>query len=182
VAIPQASSSGPRPTSVFASFVRMVCQLRARWRILDPFRSSSITLTNKHHDITAENEERIIPALRHRERVCRTCLLVPVSNLQKLVAAIDKEFAALDYLYIGPPTRHNTILRLPKTFRAPHLRHLIINMAFPIGCSLLTSAVDSVALSLDLPIRLLSPQSSTPAPFKHASDGGSWDGLSFPSH
>ena len=106
---------------------------------------------DKHHDITAEDEESIILALRHRECVRCICLLIPVPNSQKLVAAIDKEFLALDYLYIGPPTKHNTILSLPKTFRAPYLRHLIlINMAFPIGGSLLTSAADLVTLSLQL--------------------------------
>jgi len=112
---------------------------------------------DKYHDITAKDEESIILALRHRERVRRIRLLMPVRDLHKLIAAIDKEFPALDYLFIGPPTRHNTILRLPKTFRAPHLRHrdlILINMAFPIGRSLLTSSVDFVALSLHLPICL----------------------------
>src|SRR5260221_10222679 len=136
------SSSVPRPTSVFASFVRM-----ARSRPLPLI----IDYVDKHHDITAEGEEGIILALRHRERVRRIRLLMPVPNLQKLVAAIDKEFPALLYLYIGPPTKHNTILRLPKTFRAAHLCHLIlINMTFPIGCSFLMSAVDLVTLSLRL--------------------------------
>ena len=74
-----------------------------------------IDYVDKHHDITAEYEESMILALRHRERVRRVYLLVPVRNSQKVVAAIDKEFLALDYLYIGPPTGHNTTLRLLKT-------------------------------------------------------------------
>ena len=87
-----------------------------------------IDYVDKHHDITAEDEESIILAFRRRKRVRRIRLLMPAPNLhlQKLVAAIDKEFLELDNLYVGPPTKHNTILRLPDTFRAPHLRHLIL--------------------------------------------------------
>jgi len=110
-----------------------------------------IDYVDEHHDITAEDEKSILLVLRHRERVRRIRLLMPVSSLRKLVAAIDKEFPALDHLYIGPPTKHNTILRLPKTFRAPHRRHLVlINMASPIGCSFLMFAMDLVTLSLQL--------------------------------
>jgi hypothetical protein len=108
-----------------------------------------VDYVDKRHDITTEDEQGIILALEHRDRVRRIRVLMPVPNLQKLIVAMDKEFPALDYLYIGPPTKHNTTLTLPQTFRAPQLRHLIlINLAFPIGCPMLTTAADLVTFSL----------------------------------
>lgn len=87
-----------------------------------------IDYVDKRQDITAEDEQCIILALQHRDRVRRIRVLIPVPNLQKLIAAKDKAFPALGYL-----------------------RHLIpINFAFPIGCHMLTTAADLVTLSLRL--------------------------------
>ncbi|KAH9953956.1 hypothetical protein BC827DRAFT_1245653 [Russula dissimulans] len=97
--------------------------------------------------ITAEDEEGIIFSLQHRHRVRRIRLEIPVPNLQKLIAAIDDEFPILDYLYIRPPTKEDTSLILPRAFRAPHLRHLILrNFGFP--SSLLRTTTGLVTLSL----------------------------------
>jgi len=141
-----------------------------------------IDYVDKHYGITAEDKESMILALRHRERVRRICLLVPVRNLQKVVAAIDKEFPALDYLNIGPPTGHNTILMTSQNIPSaastpPHTQEHGLSYRVFMGyvCSRLSRALAR------LPIRLLSPHSLTPA-FQHASDGGSWDHLSLPSY
>ena len=100
-------------------------------------------------DITAEEEEKIILALRQCDRVRRIRLLMPVPILQKLITAVDGEFPMLEYLYIAPPTKHDLGFILPKTFRAPHLRHLVLkNFAFPIRSSLLTAGVGLTTLSL----------------------------------
>lgn len=103
------------------------------------------------HDqnITVEDEEGVMIALRHRDRVRHIYLSLPASNLQKLITAITAEFPRLEYLYISPPTEHNTHLILPTTFQAPHLRHLILNhFASPIESPLLTTTVGLVTLVL----------------------------------
>ena len=64
---------------------------------------------------------------------------------------MDDEFAILECLVILPPTKENTGLVLPKTFQAPRLRHLLfMNIFFPVGSPLLTTAqaVNLVTLSL----------------------------------
>jgi len=59
------------------------------------------------------------------------------------------EFPMLEYLYIAPPAKHDSGFILSKTFRAPHLRHLVLkNFAFPIRSSLLTAGVGLTTLSL----------------------------------
>jgi len=100
-------------------------------------------------NLTAEDEEGIILALQHRERVRRIRLVLPVSSLQKLITAIDDEFPALESLYLGPRTNHSSPLILPSTFEAPQLRYLWLNyFASPIGSRLLTTAVGLVRLLL----------------------------------
>ena len=102
------------------------------------------------HDITAEDEERIMLALQHRERVRRIRLDVPAPNLQRLILAIDDEFPMLEYLILVSPAKHPIGLVLPETFRAPNLRHLLLlNFAFSIGSPLLTTGVGLVMLFLD---------------------------------
>jgi len=75
-----------------------------------------------------------------------------VLNLQKLIVAIDGEYPILEYLLtIRPGEDNSTILKLPETLQAPHLRHLLLNgSALPIGSRLLTTAVGLVTLCLVL--------------------------------
>jgi hypothetical protein len=76
--------------------------------------------------------------------------------------AMDEKFPMLEYLYIGPPTEHNTSLDFPRNFQAPHLRNLLLKFfAIPIGTPLLTTAVDIVTLSLN---------SIPPSAFFHPND------------
>ena len=108
------------------------------------------------HDLAAEDEEGTILALRHRDRVTRVNLRLSVTSLQKLITALDDEFTMLEYLYIAPPAKHNTLLTLPSTFRAPQLCLLILNFfSSPIGSPLLVSAVNLAALAL----RFIQPSS-----------------------
>jgi hypothetical protein len=54
----------------------------------------------------------------------------------------------LEFLVLRPPNKVNTILALPETFQAPHMRHLVLNnFALP-ASPLLTTAVGLVTLSL----------------------------------
>ncbi|KAH9981821.1 hypothetical protein BJV74DRAFT_66745 [Russula compacta] len=100
-------------------------------------------------EISAEDEEGLLLALQHRDRVRRIRLRMPASDLRKLIMTIDNKYSMLEYLYIEPPTSDDTGLILPKTFQAPHLRYLImVNFAFPVGSPLLMTAVGLVTLSL----------------------------------
>ena len=106
-------------------------------------------LIGSNQDITAEDEERITLALQHRDRVCRINLRFPAPSLQKLIKALDDEFPILEYLYITPPAKHNTLLMLPAAFEAPQLRLLILNhFASLIGSPLLMTATSLVTLAL----------------------------------
>ncbi|KAI9512947.1 hypothetical protein F5148DRAFT_559957 [Russula earlei] len=109
-----------------------------------------IDYTDKDREATAEDDEGILIALQHRNRVRWVRVWRPVPNLEKLIMAIDEEFPMLEYLYIGPSTKHDTSLILPKTLQAPHLRHLILyNFTFPIGSPFLTTIPALVTLSLN---------------------------------
>ena len=103
----------------------------------------------ENHDLTVGDEEEIMLALQHRDRLRSICLSMPIPSLEKLIAAMGDEFPMLEYLRIEPLTRRNTHLILPTMFEAPHLRHLILNhFASPIGSTLLTTAVGIVTLTL----------------------------------
>ncbi len=104
-----------------------------------------------NHNLTAEDEEGILLALQHRDRVRRIRLETPVLNLRNLLIVIDEEFPILEYLFIAPTDLKslNMGLILPNTFQASQLRHLILmGFAFPIGSPLLTTTVGLVTLSL----------------------------------
>ena len=100
-----------------------------------------------YRDIT--EDEGAILALKHRDRVRHVRLLITVTSL-KFIAAMDEEYPFLEYLIIGPPDEdRSTVLLLPETLQAPHLRHLtLIGFALPIGSRLLTTAVGLVTLGL----------------------------------
>ena len=101
----------------------------------------------KDLNITAEDEEQIISALKQRDRVSRVRL---IAKLQKLIVTMDEEYPILEYLIVVPsPGDTNTTSIFSETFQAPHLRHLALEgMALPKGSRLLTSAVGLVTLCL----------------------------------
>jgi hypothetical protein len=112
-------------------------------------------IDDKYHDLTAEDEEGITLALHHRDRVRRIRLMKPIPSLQKLVTALDGEFPILEFLliqhqrYHRPVTECKTKLELPETFRAPHLRQLVLrNFATPIDSPLPTTMGNLVTLFL----------------------------------
>jgi len=98
---------------------------------------------------TVENEEGMLLALQHRDRLRRIRIVWPLPSLQKFIMAMDGEFPILEYLYLAPPSKNNTSLVLPNTSQASRLRYLIlIGFAFPTGRPLFPTAVDVVTLSL----------------------------------
>jgi hypothetical protein len=101
-------------------------------------------------DITAEDEEAIILALKQRDRVRRIRFNMSVLKLQ-LIMAIDEEYPILEYLILAvPPEERSAVLTLPETLQTPHLRHLSISGSIPIRFQLLTTAVGLVTLHLTL--------------------------------
>jgi hypothetical protein len=104
---------------------------------------------DEKHDVTAEDEEGIMLALQHRDRIRRICLYLPTLSLQKLITALDHGFPMLEYLCMAPPPKHHTQLTIPLTFQAPQLRHLILDhFTSPIGSPLVTSATGLLRLLL----------------------------------
>jgi hypothetical protein len=102
---------------------------------------------------TEEDEEDILLALRHSDRVHHISLgLVPLT-LRKIITTMDEQFPILEHAYIWSQTKDNGSLVLPRTFQAPHLRHLWLSgAALPIRSPLLTTTVGLVSLRLyDIP-------------------------------
>ena len=112
-------------------------------------------IDEEYHVLTAEDEEGIILALQHRDRVRRIRIRKSVSILQKLVNALGGEFPILEHLLIAnrrttrPYIDLITSLNFPETFRAPHLRQLWIdNFATPIESPILMTMGNLVTLWL----------------------------------
>ena len=104
---------------------------------------------DEDRDITAEDEEGVMFALKHRNRVRRIRVFTAVPKLQRLLSVMDEEFPMLEYLYLEPPIKQSSGLFLPHTFKAPCLRHLILyTFAFPTRSPLITTAVGLVTLSI----------------------------------
>ena len=101
---------------------------------------------DNYRDLNAEDEQGIILALQHRDRVRRIRILKPILILQKLITALDGEFPILEFLLIEYQRYHRPVignitgLNLPETFRAPHLRQLVLkNFTIPIESLILTT-------------------------------------------
>ena len=109
-----------------------------------------IEYTENFPGVSAEDEEGVILALKHRDRVRRVRLHTPITTLPKFVIAIEKEYPILEYLIIWSWTEDDTtLLMFPETFHAPHLRHLaLLGLTLPIGSRLLTTAARLVTLCL----------------------------------
>ncbi len=105
------------------------------------------------NNISAEDEEGITHALQHRDRVRRIRLMKPIPILEKLIIILDGEYPILEYLliehqrYLRPVIWLNRNLNLPETFRAPHLRHLVLsNFVIPIGSPFLLATMGNLVL------------------------------------
>ena len=107
---------------------------------------------DESHDITTRDEENILLALQHHDRVRRIRLQMPIPNPRRIIVAIDGEFPMLESLFLWNPANINRSLIFPKTFQAPHLRCLILDdIVYPIGSPSITTAVGLVTLMLSIP-------------------------------
>ncbi|KAI0247543.1 hypothetical protein BJV78DRAFT_909302 [Lactifluus subvellereus] len=106
------------------------------------------------YPVTLEDKEGILLALRHSDRVHYITLDLLSPKLRKIMTTMDNHFPILERLYIQSlQFGDNTSLVLPRTFQAPHLRHLSLShAALPIGSPLLTTTLGLVTLELgDIP-------------------------------
>jgi len=105
-------------------------------------------------EVSTEDEEAILLALQHRDRVRRIGLGMPAPNLPKLIEAIDGNFPALERLFICPRTKDDTSPVIPPTFQAPHLGMLLLcHACLPLGSPLLRTTVGLTFLVLmDVPL------------------------------
>ena len=104
----------------------------------------------EEYDITSEEEEEAILALKQYDRVRRIRLQMPITTLRKLIAAMDDEYPTLEYLIITHLVEaKSSISQFPETLQAPRLRHLVLDgFALPTGSRLLTTAVGLVTFCL----------------------------------
>jgi hypothetical protein len=103
------------------------------------------------HKATAKDEEGILLALQHRDRVRHIRLALPASSLQKVITVMDEPFPILERMHIESETDDDDDagLALPKTFQAPLIRHFRLDtVALPIGSPLLMTTAGLVTLEL----------------------------------
>ena len=109
--------------------------------------------TVKGRDITTDDEQGIIIALKQRHRVLRVRLCPSGISLQeRFIAVMDEEYPILEYLTIGLADEDNSsTLILPENLQAPHLRLLFLRgfqVAISMGSRLLTTTASLVTLNL----------------------------------
>ena len=110
---------------------------------------------DQYQRLTAEDEKGILLALQHRDRLHRIRIIKPTPILQKIINALDGEFLVLEFLFIWHQRYHRPViepitnLNFPETFRAPHLRQLVLkNFATPIKSPSLTTMGNLTTLYL----------------------------------
>jgi hypothetical protein len=102
--------------------------------------------------MTAEDEEGAFLALSHRDRVHNIAICMPSWELEKLFVVMDEQFPILERLTINYSNLEGPGVTLPRTFGAPNLFNLILmNVALPIRCPLLTTAGLVSLLLRDIP-------------------------------
>ena len=108
-----------------------------------------INFFDHDRDITGEDVETVLLALKQRDRIRR--IRVRALDLQKFAMAMEEEYPILECLIIGPSTEEedSVPLMFPTSFQAPRLRHLVlISFALPIESRLLATANGLVTCSL----------------------------------
>ena len=110
-----------------------------------------IDLLDPDRDATSKDEDGIILALKHRDRVCRIGLRDCMWLVSTVTKALQGEFPILEHLVLMTPPLQPKGLTFPKAFQAPRLRHLILaNYIFPRQSPLLLrTAVGLITLNLD---------------------------------
>ena len=109
-----------------------------------------INYLDRDRERTAEDDDGILLALQHCNRVRRIGLVVPATNLLRPLVAMTGRFPILERLFIRSRTGSDTGLMLPATLQAPCLRGLALScVALPTASPLLTSSIGLVILALE---------------------------------
>jgi len=85
----------------------------------------AINYVDENRELTTEDERGILFVLQRRRRIRHVRLCIPVSNLRRVILAMDGEFPMLEYLFIRSLADDKSVI-LPETFQAPLLRRLIL--------------------------------------------------------
>ena len=108
-------------------------------------------LIEYHHEPTAKDQEGILHALQHCNRVRHIALIMSTTNLRRVIMAMDKQFSTLERLYIQAMDDNGSLI-YPETFQVPHLRHLALWGAVPAIGFPFTIVMNLVTLALyDIP-------------------------------
>ncbi|KAI0252421.1 hypothetical protein BJV78DRAFT_354994 [Lactifluus subvellereus] len=100
-----------------------------------------------YRNLTVEDQEGILHALQHCDRVRHIALIMSTFDLRRLITAMDKQFSTLERLYIQAKDDSGS-LTFPETFQAPHLRYLALWGAVPAIGFPFTTAMNLVTLAL----------------------------------
>ncbi|KAI0247538.1 hypothetical protein BJV78DRAFT_909243 [Lactifluus subvellereus] len=101
-------------------------------------------------ELTAKEQEGMLYALQHCDRVRHIALEMSNATLQRLIMAMDKQFPILERLFIRSWGDNESMI-FPETFQAPHLRYLVLWGAVPAGFPF-TTTMNLVTLAFhDIP-------------------------------
>ena len=110
-----------------------------------------INYQNTCATMTPEDEEGVLLALQHHNRVRRVVLHAPSQGLHRFLTAMNEHFPILERLSIFPTTDDEAKLVMPRTFQAPRLSHLaLLGVTLSAEPRSLASAVSLVALTLTI--------------------------------
>jgi hypothetical protein len=110
-------------------------------------------------EMTAEDEDSILLALSHCDRVHRVALGIPASKLGKFTTPMNEEFPILERMSIQARSHDSSHLASLKAFRAPSLRHMWTS-CIPIQSPLPPNTTSLVNLELiDIPASVYFPPS-----------------------
>jgi len=99
--------------------------------------------------MTTEDEEGILLALQHHDRVRRILLHAPSQSLRKFLSAMNENFPTLEHLSILSTSGDDARLVMPRAFQAPHLSHLtLLGVILSTEPPSLASTVSLVSLTL----------------------------------
>jgi hypothetical protein len=85
-----------------------------------------INYQNTYATMTTEDEEGILLALRHHDRVRRIVLHAPHQDLHKFLTAMNENFPTLERLSIVSTSSDDAKLVIPRAFQAARLSHLTL--------------------------------------------------------
>ena len=119
----------------------------------------TIFYDNCNREMTAKDEEGVLLALSHCDRLHRVALFIPGTKLGKFTPPINEEFPILERMCIWSRPHDSTYLASLKTFRAPNLRHMW-TICLPVASPLPANTTSLVTLELiDIPASAYFPPS-----------------------